>query len=409
MKKSFLNNFPLKILSVICAIILWLVVMNISDYTMTVEIDDIPVTRLNGDVLDDLEQVYDVEKGDTVDIIVKGRRSIVSQLDENDFTATADLSSMSITNTVQINVEANDRSVNDDISITCVDNVMKLVLEDKVSVQFAVYVNTDGEPTDGYAVCETVASPNIITVEGPKSAVDKITTVSAVVSVANKNSEYNTTGTIELYDAYGELISNDKVTVSHDSVDIAVKIYPEKTVPVVVNVKGKPEDGYAVGEVQYQPQTMVIAGPDEDLADIEQIEIDDISVSGMSEDLQSTVNINKYLADNVNAVDSTGDVLINIAIEKMEEKSLALTESNFSLTNKQAGYSYTLTLSENCAVIVSGLSHIIDDITMDDIKPVIDCTDMKVGENTAVISFKDIDGVEYTISGSVTVNIERSN
>lgn len=57
-------------------------------------------------MLDELDQVYDVVSGDTVDIIVKGRRSVVGTLDKDDFTAIADLSTMSITDTVSISVEA---------------------------------------------------------------------------------------------------------------------------------------------------------------------------------------------------------------------------------------------------------------------------------------------------------------
>lgn len=406
-KKTFLNNFPLKILSVVCAIILWLVVMNISDYTMTVEIDDIPVTKLNGDVLDELDQVYDVEKGDTVDIIVKGRRSVVTQLSASDFMATADLSSMSITNAVQINVEPVDQSLKNDISITCVDNVMKLILEDKVSMQFPVYINVQGNPSDDYAVCETVASPNIVTVEGPKSAVNKIVSVETTISVSDKNSEFNSAGDIKLYDAYGEVISNDKITINHDTVDISVKIYPKKTVNVNVDVKGKPEDGYAIAEVQYQPQTVVIAGPQEDVDKIDSIDINDISVSGMNEDLQTTINLNKYLPDGVIVADTSGDVVVNVAIEKMEEKTITLATKDITFNNKQDGYTYTLSLSEGYGVNVSGLSHIIEGIEVKDLNPSIDCTGLSVGEHTVTITLTDIEGVEYSFKGNAVIDVQK--
>lgn len=246
MKNKLLNNLSLKILSVVCAVILWLVVMNVSDYTLTVRIDNIPVQQINGDVLDELDQVYDVEKGDTVDIIVKGRRSVVDKLTASDFIATADLSTMSITNTVQIFVHPAKKALADEISITYVDNTMQLTLEDKVSVQFPVYVDIDGEPKNGYAICGTVASPNIVTVEGPRSAVDKITRVATIVSVDGRDDGYETSGDIVIYDAYGEPIDNNKITVSHQTVGAKVSICPKKLVDVVVNVKGRPEDGYAV-------------------------------------------------------------------------------------------------------------------------------------------------------------------
>ena len=201
MKNKILNNFGYKILSVFLAIILWIVVMNISDYSITKEIDNIDVIQLNGDVLEELDKIYDVASGDTVDIIIKGRRSVVSNLSASDFTATADLSTMSITNTVQIVVTPKDKSIADDITIIYVDNTMKLNLEEKVSEQFPVKIKTTGTPHEGYAVGETSATPNSITIEGPKSTIEKITEVVATVSVDNVQSNFEKNCEIVLYDA----------------------------------------------------------------------------------------------------------------------------------------------------------------------------------------------------------------
>lgn len=405
MKRKLLNNLSLKILAVVCAVILWLVVMNVSDYTLTVEIDNIPVQQINGDVLEELDQVYDVEKGDTVDIIVKGRRSVVDKLTASDFIATADLSTMSITNTVQIFVQPIKKTLADEISITYVDNTMRLTLEDKVSVQFPVYVNVSGTPKDGFAVCEAVASPNIVTVEGPKSAVDRITTVSTAVSVSGKDDGYETTGDIVIYDAYGESIENEKITVSHDTVDVKVSVYPEKLVDVIVSVKGKPEDGYAVGEVQYQPQVVSIAGPEDVIDRISEIDIDDISVSGQKENLQTTVNLKSYLPDEVAVAEASAELVVNITIEKMIEKTLKPSVKDITLANKQADYTYTLTLSADYAIIVSGLSHIIDTIDLSMIKPVVDCGDLTEGEHQVTVTLSGEDGLEYEFKGSAVVTV----
>ena len=138
--KKELGHIGYKISAVLLAIVAWLAVANISDYQTTRQISNIPVTQINGDVLDELDQVYDVVSGDTVDIIVKGRRSVVGTLDKDDFTAIADLSTMSITDTVSISVEAKSNTVQSEINITCVDNTMKLNLEEKVTQQFRTSV-----------------------------------------------------------------------------------------------------------------------------------------------------------------------------------------------------------------------------------------------------------------------------
>ena len=53
--KKELGHIGYKISAVLLAIVAWLAVANISDYQTTRQISNIPVTQINGDVLDELE------------------------------------------------------------------------------------------------------------------------------------------------------------------------------------------------------------------------------------------------------------------------------------------------------------------------------------------------------------------
>ncbi|MBE5944700.1 MAG: hypothetical protein E7258_07245 [Lachnospiraceae bacterium] len=405
MKKRLLSNIGYKIASVILAVILWLVVMNISDYSITKTIEDIPVSQLNGEALEELDKIYDVAEGDTVDIIVKGRRSIVSELTAESFYATADLSTMSITNSVQIFVTPRNASLKDDISITCINNTMKLTLEEKITKQFPVKIKTTGEAYKGYAVGECTANPNIVTIEGPKSAVEKITEVSVNVSVLNARSNFDTTSVITLYDAYGEVITNDKLLVSHDEVSVSVNIYPVKEVDILVDVRGVPEDGFGVAEIIYQPQIIQVAGLPEDIEGIESIEIDDISISGLSEDYQTTIDLNDYMPEGVIVADNSSEIVITVDIEEVDEKTFSPAVKNITLTGKNNDYIYDVVLSDGFKIVASGLTNVIDGVVIADIAPTIDCTELARGENNVSLKLKDIEGVHYDIQGTVTVKV----
>ena len=126
MKDKLFSNWGLKLLSLILGFIVWVTVLNVDDYSTTRQIKDIPVTLINTDAITDKNQLYDIVSGETVDIIIKGRRSVVNSLGASDFTAVADMSKLSITNAVNITVTANSPSVNNNISITIVDNVLQV-------------------------------------------------------------------------------------------------------------------------------------------------------------------------------------------------------------------------------------------------------------------------------------------
>lgn len=407
--KKELGHIGYKILAVLFAVVAWLAVANISDYQTTREISGIPVTQINGDVLDELDQVYDVASGDTVDIIVKGRRSIVGTLGREDFTAIADLSTMSITNTVTISVEAKSNSVKDEISITCVDNTMKLNLEDKVTQQFPVKVVTSGTTKTGYAVSSTASTPNIVKVEGPKSAVEKITEIRANVDVTSRNESFETQAELKIYDAYGEEIKNDKLQIDVSEAKVTVEIYATKEIPVTVTLRGTPDDAYGVENVLYQPQTVELVGPEDALAKIETLEIDDISVSGMTEDYQTDVDIRDYLPDGVSVVGIPPEITVNISITKLEDKKLMVTEENFKLDKQSSDYTYKITLND-FSIIASGFSDVIEKLKLEDVAPTIDCSSLPVGNHSNVkVTLKEIDGITYEISGTVNVDVSNTS
>ena len=403
--KKELGHIGYKISAVLLAIVAWLAVANISDYQTTRQISNIPVTQINGDVLDELDQVYDVVSGDTVDIIVKGRRSVVGTLDKDDFTAIADLSTMSITDTVSISVEAKSNTVQSEINITYVDNTMKLNLEEKVTQQFPIKVVTTGSTKNGYAVSGTSSTPNIVKVEGPKSAVEKITEIRASVDVDKKYSSFETESELHIYDAYGEEITNDKITLDVASAKVSVEIYATKSVPIEVNLRGTPGDGYGVEGVVYQPQSVELVGPADALAKIETVGVGDVSVSGMTEDYQTDVDIRDYLPDGVSVVDIPPEITVNISITKLEDKKLTVTVNSFVLDKQVDGYQYEVTIN-NFTITASGFADVVSKLTLDDVVPTIDCSGLPVGNHGNVtVTLKEIDGVTYTMSGTVSVNV----
>lgn len=407
MKKKLLNNLGLKLLSIVCAIILWIVVMNISDGQITVRVDDIPVEKLNADSLEELDKIYDVVKGDTVDIVVKGKRSVVEKLTASDFKATADFKTMSITNTVQIFVEPNSKTVAENASITVVDNSMVLSLEEKVSVQLPIKIKTVGTPKEGYALGDSTTTPNIITISGPESVVSRIVDACVEIDVTEKSSRVESHSDIKLYDAYGQEIINDRIELASESVDVVYNIYPEKEIPVTVNIKGTPGEGYGIAVINYQPQTIRVAGSPENLEKITGITINDISISGMTETYECTVNLNNYIPEGIYLDQGNNDIVVSVVIEKLIDKNITVSDKDITLKNKDSRYDYDIRLSEGFSITVSGIEEAVNDIELSAILPYIDCANLNEGENHGVlVQTTNIEGVLIKISGVVKVTVK---
>ena len=157
-KPKIYSNLGLKLLSVVLGFLVWLLVLNIDDSAVTKTISNIPVTLVNTDAITSQNQLFTITSGDTVDVVIKGRKSVISNLDASDFKATADMSKISITNAVPIAVTANSNSIAKKISITVVDNVLSVELEAEKSVSVPVKVVTTGEVASGYTAGNSVAA-----------------------------------------------------------------------------------------------------------------------------------------------------------------------------------------------------------------------------------------------------------
>lgn len=100
-KKVLFHNLSIKILSFLGALLVWLFIVNIDDPYKTKSYM-VHVDLTNEDALRSVHKVYEIVEGGTATVRVRGRRSVVDNLDASDIKATADLSELSAVNSVDI-------------------------------------------------------------------------------------------------------------------------------------------------------------------------------------------------------------------------------------------------------------------------------------------------------------------
>ena len=258
MKSKVMNNFGLKVISLVVAFIVWLVIINTTNPTITKTFTDIPVKVINENVITSLNQVYEVVDGDMVDVVVKGKRSFVEELTNDDFSATADLSKLSTVNTAGIQVKLN-KATKENVELDWNNEVLRISLEEKESQQVRVQIDTEGELAESYVLGDITAQPNIIEISGGKSKIKKVDSIGAVVQLKGQNSNFSADVTPILYDSEGEVIDSSNVTFSNDTIHVEVEVVPTKTIPLYVEATGTPASGYRHVQTDYKPDSIVIS------------------------------------------------------------------------------------------------------------------------------------------------------
>jgi len=408
LKDKVFSHMGLKLLALLLATLLWLAVMNISDPTISKTVTGISVEALNGDAIKASGYLYSITSGSTVDVVVKGPRSIVENMGAGNFYASADLSQLSVTNTATISVETNESIKAENarkIEITVVDQYMNVSIEESAESNFQVKVITRGSLPDGYALGTPVATPNVVTITAAESVINSIAEVRAVVSINGLTSDLTTKVELGCVDAYGNAIDETDMTYSASEVEVTVPVYTTKEIPINVTTKGEVASGYGIVNIYYDPTSVVVAGEADNLDTLDSIDIA-IDVTDGSDDIEQNVDLSDYLPDGVIIGDSTDNVAVSVDVQQYETRSFSLTASDISVLNKSDDYTYTLTLTSTGNVTVMGFEEAIESLTTADLGASVDVANLTAGNNYVIkLSFAESD--EYEISGSyvVIVNI----
>lgn len=407
MKKLFTENIGLKLGSVVIAIILWILVVYTYDPAATTNFK-IGVDIINGESIASSGKVYEVIEGDTITIRVKANASLIKNLKATDFKATADVSKLSPTYHANIDVVC---TKSDNVEITIIGNAKMLAvkLEDLVTKQFPVTIEKSGEPETGYYVGETIASPNLISVSGGKKSVEKISVVRVKADVNGANDLFYADGIPKAYDADGNEITTGSLKFSDNPVKVAVSVYKTKNVSIIVKAVGEPYKGYFVQDINYEPKSVTVAGPDSVLSKLNSIKLP-LNVEGEITDIEVSINLSNYIKEGLYLVDK--DVLVNAKcnIVRLGTKEFELLPTDISLTNKSDKFNYELIDSEKIKVTITGLSEKLKNIEISDLAPYVDLSNAKeVGDYSYMVKFKENDGVKVESTKAVTVRVSAIN
>ena len=287
--------------------------------------------------------------------------------------------------------------------------MLAVKLEDLVTKQFPVTIEKSGEPETGYYVGETIASPNLISVSGGKKSVEKISVVRVKADVNGANDLFYADGIPKAYDADGNEITTGSLKFSDNPVKVAVSVYKTKNVSIIVKAVGEPYKGYFVQDINYEPKSVTVAGPDSVLSKLNSIKLP-LNVEGEITDIEVSINLSDYIKEGLYLVDK--DVLVNAKcnIVRLGTKEFELLPTDISLTNKSDKFNYELIDSEKIKVTITGLSEKLKNIEISDLAPYVDLSNAKeVGDYSYMVKFKENDGVKVESTKAVTVRVSAIN
>lgn len=386
MEKMLVNNWGLKLSAVFIAFLLWIVVVNVSDPEIVQTFSNIEVKIQNEQIMTNSDLYYEVQKGNRATVVLKGPRSVISNITAKDISAVADLQNLSSTNSVEIEYDITYAGSSKVKQVEIVEKTiaMWLHVEDIITKSYSVDVLLTGNPEQNYVVDGYFTDTKELKVTAPESVHRLIHHIGLPIDISKATKDVETEVAPCLIAESGSVIAGSRMTtIEAESVPVYVGIAYTKEVPIQYSIEGTPAYGYEFIASTINKQNVCLIGSKEDLDAITAVQIpsEDTPIEGVTESSVFELNLSRYIPNGItfynrakNQKYSSEIVVVNAEIEAWVSKTFALEKANILLSNTPKNCSVDFTNDNSVIVEVRGLEKWFEDFDFSkDVRAVLNC------------------------------------
>ncbi|MBR1454237.1 MAG: diadenylate cyclase, partial [Lachnospiraceae bacterium] len=404
--KNTLLKLPYFILSLILSFALWIVIINSSNPIDTRTFNNIKVSIVNDEIVSEYGKTYEVVSGDTVSIKLTDTRDVIDQITESDINIVADFSKISFVNSIALEVYLDNYP---STSYKLSESNMTIEIEDIATKELNIEVEYVGEQSDQYIISNVELDNSVVSISAAKSIIDTIDRVSIPIDISNLSKIETLNIKPIVYDRHGKVIDNNKLQMSVNNVNATVYTYNKKTIEFNINVNIQDEMLKSIiDNIDYTKHEIVIYGDDSIINDINNLTIDIDIMTGIddvaSNQLIRGVNVQQYLPDGCYVDKSSSSVNVFITFKEYTSSIVSFNSSDINVINMTDDSKIEL-VNKTFNIRFISTTQNVSNLTLNDIKPYVDCLDIKDG-NTLNVKFIKHSQFAY---GDVSVNFNTVN
>jgi len=382
MGKEKKNDLTVKILALIIAIILWSYVMSEVD-PITKDSINVDVNFLNEASLERQGLVVLEPENASVRVEISGRRSDVIKISDKDIIAQVDLSGYSEGKLkVPVYVQAPS-------SVTVEDYSPKeiLITFDKiVTREIPITVETTGELPDGNVIGNPEVRPQYVVVEGPKTWINSVSKVVALLDISKFNDDINVPVPIRIVDDDNNDVRG--VSSNLNVVDVLIPVYKVKTVPIELKTDNELPENYQIVDVIIKPSTVTIVGKKDVLQNITQINTVPVDILTLMNNKDVPVDLD--LPDGVTLKNTEEPVKVTLNIEEILTKTFEYNLKDVDIKNIDPGLEISEDdMNKTFTITVQGISSVIESLKPEDIEITLDLNELGEGTHNIQITVNE--------------------
>ena len=326
---------------------------------------------------------------------------------EGDIRAILDLSGLSAgEHALDIQIQISTRPVR---IISKTPRTATVTLEPLATRTFPVELSISGQPATGYQAGDPVLDPTEITISGPQSQVERVAQVRVPINLAAARENIDQTVTVQPLDENNQIIAGLGLNPAEVSVTLPISQqggYRDLAVKVVVS--GQVASGYRLANISVFPPVVTVFSGDPALVNSlpGALETQPLDLENANDEVTTRLAIK--LPEGISLVgDQT--VLVRVNISPIQS-SLTLSNKTIEVDGLQDGW-FAQIAPENVDVILSGPLPLLDTLSPQEVRVVVDVTGLDAGTHQLTpkvdILVSDI-VVESILPGTVEVVLSTS-
>ena len=341
-----------------------------------------------------------------MDLTLRAPRSVWDRLqtEGSDIKANLDLSGLSAgEHTLEIQVQIPIRPVR---IISATPRTATITLEPLATRTFPVGLSIAGEPAIGYQAGDPSLEPGEIVISGPQSQVERVVRVRALTSLAGVREGIDQTVTVQALDENSQAVTGLGINPAAVLLKIPVSQqggYRDLAVKVVV--QGQVASGYRLANISVFPPVVTVYSTDPALVNAlpGALETQPLDLENADDELATRLSIN--LPEGVSLVGEQ-TVLVRVNVSPIQS-SLTISNKAIEIEGLPEGW-YAQAAPDNVDVILSGPLPLLDTLSPQEVRVIIDVTDVGEGAHQLTpkidVLVSDIT-VESILPGTVEVVI----
>ena len=404
----------------VVSIALWFYIVTVENPVKETTISDIPVSFVGLDEAHDLI-IVDNNALNGVEITFSGRISDLNKLQqaESDIMLQIDISRLTQPQQRSYEINIKDLVLPSSVSkqdfeiISAYPEVVNYSLETVSRKTVEVKIENNVSAAEGFTTGTLVQDISEVLVEGPEAVVSNIHIAKAKLEREEPaNQSIDATLDLMLFDAEGNQIKSPAVTCSSPTVTVNLPVVMIKTVPLVVTIKDG--GGATIDDVEYKLRTeeITISGEPAVIESISDVKLQAIELEDVNSNNDVVVK-QVIMPENCTNVSGIKEVEVSITIKNKAIRIFNISSISF----QKKGLPADLDVKYNTTVLpvtVRANADIIDQITEDNIRVIVDFEGMSTAPNNNVnvpilvssILIDGVDGNAGAIDTGYSVNLD---